>query len=127
VTIRGIADVQSRRAISEVCSRAGVSPLDLLNSPARDARMVRARHLAMYLVREVSGRSYPALGRMFSRHHTAVMRGCRKVAKLRESSQAVDAVVRSILQSLDTAHGADALARSALGSAALVQGISQRP
>lgn len=41
---------------------------------ARHARVVQARHAAMYLARRLTDRSLPEIGRRFgNRHHTTVM------------------------------------------------------
>lgn len=39
----------------------------------------RARKVAMYLGRELTGMSYPELGREFYRDHTTVLEACRSV------------------------------------------------
>ncbi len=46
--------------------------------------LARARHLAMYLVRELCpGASLPAIGHLLDRDHTTVLYGCRRAAALR--------------------------------------------
>jgi len=40
----------------------------------------RARHVAMYLCREMTGKSFPTIGRAFGdRDHSTVIYACRKV------------------------------------------------
>ena len=46
----------------------------------RDDHTSRARQLAMYLAREITGQSYPQLGAVFHRHHSTIMLGCDNVA-----------------------------------------------
>lgn len=54
-------------------------PMDSLHSKTRFATEVRARHVAMYLVRERCRMSYPEIGRLFGRDHSTVLYACRKV------------------------------------------------
>jgi chromosomal replication initiator protein len=67
--------------IQEVTARTlGLQRDDLL-SPGRTATVTWARQLAMYLVREHTDASLPAIGRSFGgRNHTTVMHACRRVA-----------------------------------------------
>jgi hypothetical protein len=54
---------------------------DEFTSRRRDARFVRARHVATYLARCMTARSYPEIGRMMGgRDHTTAMHGDRKIA-----------------------------------------------
>ncbi len=70
-----VADIQAA-----ACARFGVSREELLSS-ARTARISLARQIAMYLVRELTDESLPAIGRHFGgRDHTTVMHACRRTA-----------------------------------------------
>lgn len=40
------------------------------------------RQVAMYLCRELTGKSLPVIGRLFDRDHTTVIHACRHVAKV---------------------------------------------
>lgn len=51
-----------------------------LDSPCRRAELVDARHVAMYLTRDIIGRSYPQIGKTFGgRDHTTVIHAERRV------------------------------------------------
>jgi len=55
--------------------------MNAILSPRRDAPTVRARWIAMYLAREMTHRSFPAIARSFGdRDHTSVMHACRQIA-----------------------------------------------
>jgi Bacterial dnaA protein helix-turn-helix len=55
--------------------------IDQLNNQSRRVKFVRPRHIAMYLARELTGRSYPEIGRRFGgRDHTTVMHAWNKIA-----------------------------------------------
>jgi chromosomal replication initiator protein len=64
----------------EVCRYYGVT-LDELNGDKRTRRIVGPRQVAMYLSRELTDASLPAIGRAFGgRDHTTVMYAVQKVA-----------------------------------------------
>jgi chromosomal replication initiator protein len=61
-----------------VCSHFGISESELL-STSRASRIARPRQLAMYLARELTTQSLPAIGRHFGgRDHTTVLHACRQ-------------------------------------------------
>ncbi len=76
-----------------VCEHYGLSTVELL-SAGRTARVAWPRQLAMYLARELTGESLPAIGRHFGgRDHTTVMHACRRAAtRLADDVAARDAV-----------------------------------
>ena len=63
-------------------------------SSARTPRLLWPRQLAMYLAREVTGESLPAIGRSFGgRDHTTVLHACRRASqRIAADSDAADAV-----------------------------------
>ena len=64
-----------------VASRLGIS-LDALLSPSRAAPIARARQIAMYLTRELTDLSLPAIAQAFNRRdHTTVIHAIRKVER----------------------------------------------
>ena len=83
-----------------VAAEVGVSRHELL---ARDRRpvVVWARHLAMYLARELTGASLPDIGRAFGgRNHTTVLHAIRRVQRESEHDQATRTAVQSLLARL---------------------------
>lgn len=74
-----------QRTLAEIqeatCERLGVSP-EALRSPDRSARVAWARQVAMYLARELTDETLPAIGRAFGgRNHTTVMHACRRASE----------------------------------------------
>jgi chromosomal replication initiator protein len=72
------------RTIPEIqaaaCEHFGLSPDELLSS-ARVARIAWPRQVAMYLARELTGESLPAIGRHFGgRDHTTVLHAWRRTS-----------------------------------------------
>ena len=70
---RTLAEIQAA-----ACQHFGLSPEELL-SPSRAARVAWPRQVAMYLARELTDESLPAIGRHFGRRdHTTVMHAVRR-------------------------------------------------
>jgi chromosomal replication initiator protein len=72
---RSIRDVQER-----ICVDFGIS-MDELVSPSRAGKLAWPRQVAMYLAREITGATLPAIGRAFGRNHTTVLHACRRTAE----------------------------------------------
>jgi chromosomal replication initiator protein len=74
-----------QRSISEIkaaaCEQFGISPEELI-SAARTARLAWPRQVAMYLARELTQESLPAIGREFGgRDHTTVLHACKRTSE----------------------------------------------
>ena len=73
--------LEPRQVQDAVAARLGLSVEQIL-SPTRSAPVARARQLAMYLTRELTDLSLPAIAEAFNRRdHTTVMHAIRKVEK----------------------------------------------
>jgi chromosomal replication initiator protein len=73
---RSVEEIQQR-----ICEAFGVSMDDLL-SPNRAAPVAWPRQVAMYLARELTDQTLPAIGRAFGgRNHTTVMHACRRTTE----------------------------------------------
>ena len=83
-------DIQER-----ICEAFGVSMEDLL-STSRAAPVTWPRQVAMYLARELTDQTLPAIGRAFGgRNHTTVMHACRRtVERIATDREAFDTVRR---------------------------------
>jgi hypothetical protein len=89
-TIR-IEDIQEA-----VCAVWGVKRNDMLSS-RRTAELVNPRHVAMFLSKEMTGRSLPDIGRMFrDRDHTTVLHAVRRIHGLRASDPVLDAMIARV-------------------------------
>jgi chromosomal replication initiator protein len=86
-----------RRTVEEIqrrtCEACDVTLEELL-SPSRTARVAFARQVAMYLARELTDATLPAIGRAFgNRNHTTVLHACRRVAeRISVDAEAYEAV-----------------------------------
>jgi hypothetical protein len=77
--IRGLTAQQLIYVVSREFSN--VTPQDILAAP-RSSNVIYARHLAMYLARELlAKRSFPELAFQFQkRDHTTILSACKKIA-----------------------------------------------
>jgi chromosomal replication initiator protein len=96
---RAAAGGQRRRTVAEIqaatCKLFGISSEELL-SKARTARLAWPRQLAMFLARELTDQSLPAIGRQFGgRDHTTVLHACRRTsARIEADGDSREAVER---------------------------------
>lgn len=58
------------------------------------------RQVAMYLSRELTGKSLPTIGRSFHRDHTTILYGCRRVEKRLETDPHARADVEALRAAL---------------------------
>ena len=93
---RTVADIQ--RA---TCELFDLSPEELTSS-ARTPRIAWPRQLAMYLTRELTGESLPAIGRHFGgRDHTTVLHACRRTSARIDSDEESREAVEKLCRTLD--------------------------
>jgi chromosomal replication initiator protein len=84
--------------ISVVCSATGISRAEITGDK-RSRAIVQARHLAMYLARELTDVSLPQIGERFGgRDHTTVLHAVDKVGRLMHE----DRDVYNLIQQLTT-------------------------
>jgi chromosomal replication initiator protein len=97
---------QRSRTIHEIqaatCREFGLSPAEMLSS-ARTARIAWPRQVAMYLARELTGESLPAIGREFGgRDHTTVLHAWRRTTARIASDEASREAVEKLCRTLDS-------------------------
>jgi chromosomal replication initiator protein len=103
---RSAASASRARTIAEIqaaaCAHFGLSPDELI-SPARGARVAWPRQLAMYLSRELTDESLPAIGRQFGgRDHTTVLHAWRRASARISADDACRESVEKLRQVLDS-------------------------
>jgi chromosomal replication initiator protein len=94
------------RSIAEIkaaaCEQFGISTEELV-SPARTARLTWPRQVAMYLARELTQESLPAIGREFGgRDHTTVLHAWRRTEERMSANVSSRAVVEELRTRLTT-------------------------
>jgi chromosomal replication initiator protein len=82
------------------CERFSVTRDELL-SPRRSGRIAWARQVAMFLAREHTGASLPAIGHEFGgRNHTTVLYACRRAAQRIAADPDAEALVTDLARQL---------------------------
>ena len=71
-------------------------PASALRGDSRKKEIAMARHVAVYLTREMTGMSLPRIGDAFGRDHSTIINSCDKVTKLLESSAGTKAAVADL-------------------------------
>lgn len=107
---RALEDLMIRRAppepeaiIRAVAAHYAVDQAEILG-PRRSARIAEPRQVAMFLIREETEASFPAIGALFGgRDHTTVLHGCEKIGRLVEQDAKLR---RDILQLKQRIYGA---------------------
>jgi hypothetical protein len=90
---------QIKPVIRAVAKYYGVSLTDLL-SRRRSRSVAAPRHVAMYLAKELTRYSLPAIGCILDRNHSTLMHGCRKIAAQRLEDPKLDAEIRELIRLL---------------------------
>ncbi len=95
--------VDPQQLLRAVAEEFQISPEKLM-SPSRTRKVVLPRQVAMYLLREDAGYSYPQIGQFFGgRDHTTVMYACEKMARAYERDEALRKRIRRIRERLYSA------------------------
>ncbi|MEQ1824826.1 MAG: helix-turn-helix domain-containing protein [Pirellula sp.] len=90
-------------AIAKVVGREMQITLEVLRGPGRKSSVVRARGLAMYLMRKLTDESYQNIGAYFGgRDHTTVMHACKKTEEDLHSDSELMRTVDRVRQRLVT-------------------------
>lgn len=86
--------------IKAVCGFYGIKPTQL-KGPKRDASLVKARQVAMYLLKEKLGLTLVEVGNILGgRDHTTVMHGVEKIEKMLDGSHSVTEDILGITKAL---------------------------
>ena len=94
---RSVAEIQAA-----ACEHFGLSSEELL-SAARTPRIAWPRQVAMYLARELTGESLPAIGRHFGgRDHTTVLHAWRRTTARIAADDASREAVEKLCSQLDS-------------------------
>jgi chromosomal replication initiator protein len=104
---RSSSSVQHKRTVTEIqhatCTHFGLSCEELLSS-ARTARIAWPRQVAMYLARELTSESLPAIARQFGgRDHTTVLHAWRRTSTRIASDDFSREAVENLCRTLDPA------------------------
>ncbi|MBR5301484.1 MAG: chromosomal replication initiator protein DnaA [Clostridia bacterium] len=68
----------------------------LLRGNSRKKEIAQARHVAVYLTREMTGLSLPRIGDAFGRDHSTIINSCDKVTKMIEEGTEMKSVIADL-------------------------------
>jgi chromosomal replication initiator protein len=76
-------------------------PMDDIKGTSRKAPIVHARHIAIYLTREITGDSWKHIGGLFGdRDHTSMMHGYQKISELMSQDKDLKSVVKMLVRNV---------------------------
>ncbi|MDH5560696.1 MAG: chromosomal replication initiator protein DnaA [Deltaproteobacteria bacterium] len=72
-----------------------------IKSDKRDQKISKARQISMYVVREITGLSYPVIGKHFGgKNHTSVMQACKKTKLSMENDPEIKQTITTLIREL---------------------------
>ena len=81
-------EVLTAEDVQRIVGRVFGVTISDLTSPSRSAHLSWARHVAIYLVREILGFSFPRTAICFKRDHTKAIHSCNRVlARMAKEAQ----------------------------------------
>jgi chromosomal replication initiator protein len=100
-------ELDARQVQEAVAARLGLS-VDTILSPSRTAPVAKARQLAMYLTRQLTDLSLPAIAQAFNRRdHTTVLHAIRKVERRALEDAGLSRTVEELSSELRSTGGID--------------------
>jgi chromosomal replication initiator protein len=100
-------ELEARQVQEAVAARLGLS-VDTILSPSRTAPVAKARQLAMYLTRQLTDLSLPAIAQAFNRRdHTTVLHAIRKVERRALEDAGLSRTVEELSSELRSTGGMD--------------------
>jgi chromosomal replication initiator protein len=88
-------------SIVDAVSRHYKIPSDDIKGTSRKAPIVHARHIAVYITREITGDSWKHIGGLFGdRDHTSMMHGYTKISELMNADKDLKATVKMLIRNL---------------------------
>ena len=99
-----ILELSLEDVVKKVSETTNVS-LKLIVGPSRRRELVKTRHLAMYLCRELTNNTLTSIGLFFGgRDHTTVIHACGQVEKVYKKKTAVTKFINQISRNLSVAN-----------------------
>ena len=91
--------VTIEKIVEEVSRTEGVS-IDDIYGKKQKAEVIRARKISMYIIREVTGASYEAIGEKFKKHHSTVMYNIEQLKEDMEKDSRLKIVVEDMVNNI---------------------------
>ena len=96
------SELTTGRIISTISKYYKISKKDIIGK-SRKKDIVSARHVGIYLTREILGISYSEIGRVFGgRDHSTIMSACKLVAKNKNMDQATNLALKALENKIKT-------------------------
>jgi chromosomal replication initiator protein len=89
-----------------VCQHYHIAPIEMV-SQRKGRAVARPRQVAMYLSRELTPLSLPAIGRMFARDHTTVIHAIATIEAIMRNDPVFAASVAMLHHNLSITRGRD--------------------
>jgi chromosomal replication initiator protein len=87
--------------ILDMVSKHFKVPVDEIRGYSRKAPIVHARHIAVYITREITGDSWKHIGSLFGdRDHTSMMHGYQKISELMVRDRELRSSVKMLIRNL---------------------------
>jgi chromosomal replication initiator protein len=88
--------------IVDLVSKTFNIPTDEIKGTSRKAPIVHARHVAVFVTREITGDSWKHIGHLFGdRDHTSMMHGYQKISEMMIRDRELRAVVKMLIKNLN--------------------------
>jgi len=98
---KGVLEKPGFEQIVTAVSRHFNIPTDEIKGLSRKAPIVQARHVAVYITREITGNSWKHIGGLFGdRDHTSMMHGYQKIWELMHHDKDLRTQVKSLIRNL---------------------------
>lgn len=104
-TLQEVLDIKKNKKnigeiIKHICNDFNIKITDVL-SDKRDKEISKTRQIAMYISREITESSYPAIGKDFGgKNHTSVIQACKKTKEWMENDPEIKQRINSIIREL---------------------------
>ena len=72
--------VTVEKIFSAITDRVGITKADMIGK-RREKSVAEARHLAIYLIREMTEMSFPNIGKLFDRDHSTILTSYQKIVR----------------------------------------------
>lgn len=92
-------DVLINRIIEKVSSKYGVSVEDMKSKKKTEA-VANARHVAIYIIRKLTDKSYKEIGNIFGRDHSSVMHSCERVTTNIKTVKNTDSDIKKLIKEI---------------------------
>ena len=85
------------KVFTAVYTKYGISKEDLL-SQKRNKDIALARHISVYIIKNVTEMSYPGIAKIFNRDHTTMISSCELIAKKRNNDPMFNVEISELLK-----------------------------